>query len=648
MNIEKKRTLRIVLASDHAGFSAKEKLVPVLQKAAHSVIDLGVPSEEPADYPDLAEKTARSLLEGRGDRGILICGSGVGVCVAANKFPGIRAGICHDCYSARQGVEHDDMNVLCLGSRVLGFELMREIVLVFLEATFSGHERHRLRLEKLKKTERSNMKGGIFYPAARRPARKSGAAEHGSSTKGENMFIERIISEGIAHYSYLIKTGGEALVIDPRRDCGVYLEKTLREGIPITHILETHRNEDYVIGSLELASRTGATIWHADSQLDYQYGYPVEEGQEWELGGAKLEALHTPGHTLGSMSYLLRNPEGVPWMIFCGDVLFAGDVGRTDLLGMERARELAGMLHDTLFQKLLPLGDGVILCPAHGAGSACGSSITDRQWTTIGLERKLNPMLRIREREEFVSQAARELEFPPYFKTMEEINVQGAGILGDLPLPPALSAKEFSQRMNNSEVLDTRMELGFSAAHVPGSLSIWLEGVPGKAGWFLSYEQPLLLVTEERNPARAVRHLVRLGYDNIEGYLSGGLLAWHTAGLESSAVRTVTVQELCTFLDKGHIPLVLDVRSQEELEREGRIPGALHIHITQLPLRISEIPVDREIHIFCGSGLRSMIAASLLKRKGREDIVVVLGGFAGWNSTTCPIQGVPASGSSIR
>ncbi len=216
------------------------------------------------------------------------------------------------------------------------------------------------------------------------------------------MFMERIISEGIAHLSYIIMGSGEAWVIDPRRDCEIYLEKTHKKGIRITHILETRRNEDYVIGSLELASRTGAKIWHADSQLDYQYGYPVEEGQEWKLSGLKLEAIHTPGHTPGSMSYLLRDTGGAPWMVFCGDTLFSGDVGRVDLLGMAKARELAGMLYDTIFRKLLPLGDGVIVCPAHGAGSVCGSSITDRPWTTIGLERKLNPMLQFQARDAFI------------------------------------------------------------------------------------------------------------------------------------------------------------------------------------------------------------------------------------------------------
>lgn len=452
------------------------------------------------------------------------------------------------------------------------------------------------------------------------------------------MFIERIISEGIAHYSYLIIGSGEALVVDPRRDCEIYLEKTHKNGIRITHILETHRNEDYVIGSLELASRTGAKVWHADGQLDYQYGEPAEEGQEWKLSGAKLEALYTPGHTPGSMSYLLHDKSGAPWMIFCGDTLFAGDVGRVDLLGMDKAKELAELLYHTLFEKLLPLGDEVIVCPAHGAGSVCGSSITDRPWTTIGLERKLNPMLQFQGRDTFISEAVRELERPPYFHRMEKINVEGAPPLESLPVLLPLSPKEFTDRIKKSMVLDSRTELGFSAAHIPGSLSVWMDGIPTYSGWFLPYDQPLLLVTEDRDPSNTVKYLLRLGYDSIEGYLSGGMLAWHTAGMASDAVRTYTVQELCTLLDAGQIPLILDVRSREELDGEGQIPGALHIPITQLSLRIDEVPINKAVHIFCGSGLRSMIAASLLKRKGRNTVAVVLGGFSGWNSTTCPVQ----------
>lgn len=239
------------------------------------------------------------------------------------------------------------------------------------------------------------------------------------------MLFERIESERLAHYSYLIGDQKEALVVDPRRDCEIYVERAYEEGMAIKYILETHRNEDYLIGSLELAQRTGAEIWHADSQWDYQYGQPVEDGQDWRVGQLRTQAIHTPGHTPGSMSYLLHDPGGEPWVVFTGDALFAGDVGRVDLLGMDRAEEMAGLLHDTLFRKLLPLADATIVCPAHGAGSACGTAIAERLWTTIGLEKELNPQLQFREKTEFVSQVAKELERPPYFRQMEKLNLEG-------------------------------------------------------------------------------------------------------------------------------------------------------------------------------------------------------------------------------
>jgi len=158
MSPEKPSDMEIALASDHAGFSYKGKLLVILRKKGYSVEDLGVFSEEASDYPDIAQKMAEMLSKGDILRGILICGSGVGVCVAVNKFFGIGAGVCHDCYSARQAVEHDDIKVLCLGSRVLGFELMQEIAFAFLNARFSGEDRHKRRLAKLRSIERSSMK----------------------------------------------------------------------------------------------------------------------------------------------------------------------------------------------------------------------------------------------------------------------------------------------------------------------------------------------------------------------------------------------------------------------------------------------------------------------------------------------------------
>ena len=200
------------------------------------------------------------------------------------------------------------------------------------------------------------------------------------------MIFRRFVSEGLAHYSYLIGDQDRAAVIDPRRDCGEIIEAAVAGGMAITHVLETHRNEDYVTGSIELSSRTGAVVLHsAHDDLPYQYGEPIREGDSIQIGRLRLVALHTPGHTPGHMSYVLYEASGAPWMVFTGDTLFAGEVGRTDFLGVENLDKMTGLLYDSLFDKILPLGDGVIVCPAHGAGSVCGSGIADRFWTTVGL-----------------------------------------------------------------------------------------------------------------------------------------------------------------------------------------------------------------------------------------------------------------------
>jgi hydroxyacylglutathione hydrolase len=451
------------------------------------------------------------------------------------------------------------------------------------------------------------------------------------------MLFERIESKGLAHYSYLVGDGQEAVVVDPRRDCDIYVQKTTQAGMRIAHVLETHRNEDYVVGSVELAARTGAQIWHADAQLDYQYGQPVKDGQTWTMGRLKLQAIHSPGHTPGSMSYLLHDPGGAPWIVFTGDALFAGDVGRVDFLGMDRAPEMAGLLYDTIFNRLLPLGDGVIVCPAHGSGSACGGAIADRVWTTIGLERRLNPKLQFTDRDAFIANTARQLEYPPYFRRMEEWNLEGGPLLGALPVPTPLSAHEFAHKAQDAVVLDTRGELGFGAAHVPDALSIPMGILPRFGGWFLPLDRPVLLVNETDDPTEAARYLLRLGFDNLAGYLAGGMSAWHTAGMESSATETVTVQELCRLLDAHEDTWILDVRSDMEVAA-ARIPDAHHIHLTQLPHHLDEVPTDHYITIFCGSGRRAVVAASLLQREGRQDLAVVLGGLSGWNSTTCPLE----------
>lgn len=450
------------------------------------------------------------------------------------------------------------------------------------------------------------------------------------------MLFERVVSKGLAHYSYLLGDKNDAVVIDPRRDCETYIEKA--DGMRIRYILETHRNEDYLTGSVELAKRTGAEIWHADSHLDYRYGSAVKHGQKWKVGRLEIEAIHAPGHTLGMMNYLLRDPGGVPWVIFSGDTLFAGEVGRIDLLGRDREPELAGMIYDSIFQRLLPLGDEVIVCPAHGAGSVCGESIAERLWTTIGLERKYNPRLQFKDKEKFIAHVIEnQPERPPYFNEMERRNLEGAPMAA-LPLPRPLAPNDFESAAKDSAVVDTRMELGFGAAHVPGAQSIWLDGLASFAGWYLNYDKPILLVNETNDPEEQTRILVRLGFDKLAGFLAGGMLNWHMSGRDSVSIETPTVHEICKRLDKGENIWILDVRSDEELKKDGKISGTQHIHVTQVPFRLKEIPMDRTIYVFCGSGMRSMIAASFLQRSGWKDLAVILGGIAGWRSKRCPIE----------
>jgi len=453
------------------------------------------------------------------------------------------------------------------------------------------------------------------------------------------MLFERIISRGLAHYSYLVGDKNDAIVIDPRRDHEVYIEKASLEGMRISHILETHRNEDYLVGSMDLAKRTGAKVWHVDDQWDYMYGKAAIPDQKWKIGRLVIEAIPTPGHTPGSMSYLLRDSKGLASAIFTGDTLFAGDVGRIDLLGEEMASEMAGLLYESIFQRLLPLGDGVVVCPAHGAGSVCGESISERPWTSIGLERISNPRLKAKSKEDFIKALLQpHLERPPYFRKMEKLNLQGEPILSTIPVPRPLSPRDFADLVDDAQIVDTRMELGFAAAHVPNAQFIWLNGLASFAGWFLSYERPILLVTEGNDTKEVVHILIRLGFDDISGFLAGGMLSWHMAGFQSYSQQTIHVQDLCHLLDQGFKPSILDVRSEAELNNDGRISGAQHIHITQISERRAEVPKNRMVYIFCGSGLRSMIAASYLERHGWKDLVVILGGIAGWKSVKCPIK----------
>jgi hydroxyacylglutathione hydrolase len=446
------------------------------------------------------------------------------------------------------------------------------------------------------------------------------------------MIFERVKSEGLAHISYFVGSGNEAIVIDPRRDCQVYIDIAQREGMKIKNIFETHRNEDYVIGSLELALYTGAKIYHG-SGLDFKYGEPLKDDQEFYFGKLKLTSIHTPGHTDESMSYALADPSAgkKPVMVFTGDALFVGDVGRTDLYGPEKAPRMAENLYSSVFNKILPLGDGVILCPAHGAGSVCGGAISEREQSTLGLERVLNPVLQKKKKEFIEFKISEHHERPPYFRKMEQYNLQGPSVLGRLPNPNPLSPKEFQKQIElGAIVVDTRTPLSFGGAHIEGSHSIRLNRLPLYAGWVLPYGKPILLVLEDNADLEtAVRCLIRLGYDQIVGYLRDGIDAWYKKALPMEHLGLLTVQELKKRLDKGDDLVVLDVREKDKWG-EGHIKGARHIYAGHVERRVDEIPVDHPIVVACNTGNHASLVASILRREGYRDVYNLLGGMAAW------------------
>jgi hydroxyacylglutathione hydrolase len=453
------------------------------------------------------------------------------------------------------------------------------------------------------------------------------------------LILKKVKSEGLAHLSYLVGSDGKAAVIDPRRDCQVYMDIAEEEGLRITHILETHRNEDYVTGSRELASMSGAPILHGKAH--FGYGQQIGEGDEIDMGQAVLRALRTPGHTLDSMSYALMDRSAGPEVIgvFTGDALFVGEVGRTDLFGPERIEELAAQLFDSLNMKLKPLGPGVIIYPAHGAGSACGGSISNREESTIGLELLQNPALKLADKESFVAMKMKErIEKPYYFTKMEEVNLQGQPVLGRLPQPPSLSPKDFRTRAAEGRiVLDVRAPTAFATAHALDAISIPREVLPNYAGWMLGYDCPILLVLDENGDIqKVVTELVRIGYDRIDGYLRDGMEGWTKAGQPIASFPAITGVGLHDRLAAGEDIFILDVRTNKEWA-EGRIDGAAHIFVGHLTKRMGEVPRDRPVAVMCSSGLRGSLGASLLQNAGYGQIFNVLGGMSGWKQAGLPV-----------
>lgn len=464
------------------------------------------------------------------------------------------------------------------------------------------------------------------------------------------LVLEQINVEGLAQLSYLVgdDTAGVAAVIDPRRDVTVYLDLARSRHVRITHIIETHIHADFVSGSHELQARTGAPIYGGKTN-DYQFNLrSLTEGDELSIGSATLKVLHTPGHTPEHISLLIFDAKqgNEPFGVFTGDTLFNLDVGRPDLLEPGTEKKQSAQLYQSVFGKLIPLGDRIEVYPCHGAGSSCGKSIGDRRQSTIGNERLFNPALQPRSQEDFIEWLLSDMPEPPrHYSRLKKVNAKGAPVKGCVPTLQPLAAKEFQERIKdeNTIVVDTRSILAFGGGHIPGAVNIALESAfPNWIGWMIDPEKTLLLVVEsERDINLVEEQLFRIGYDNLGGYLHSGMKTWETAGLPLKTISEWTVDILNQHKEDSNLT-VLDVRSDQEFE-SGYVPNAKHIYLPHLEEHIHELDKERAIATYCGSGYRASIAASLLQKHGFEKVINIPGSWKAWKSSDLPVEKPKAS-----
>lgn len=463
------------------------------------------------------------------------------------------------------------------------------------------------------------------------------------------MVFQRVETQGIAQLSYLIGDDetGTAAVIDPRPNVEVYLEIARRRGVSITHVFETHIHADFMSGARELVQRLGSAKLCASGEGGAEYGFDldrIEDGDTFEFGSVLLTAKHTPGHTPEHVSYIVaeqKNPKD-PWGIFTGDSLFVGSAGRPDLLGEEETEELAEQLFHTLRTFFLKLDDGVIIYPCHGSGSACGASIGDRPMSTIGFERRSNQFLQYDDLEEFkkfVQESAP--PEPHHYRRLKKTNAEGPTVLRGLPPVPGLPPKKFKEVLDkeNVQLVDTRQMLAFGGGHIHGALnighrpelSVW-------AGQMLDADKPILLVVEdETNLDFIVWHFVYTGCIKFAGYLVGGMKAWDNAALPIQRLRQITVHELKEDLEKVQI---LDTRTPEEWE-QGHIPHARHFPVADMRNGFKGPPgfdKGKPLAVYCDSGYRADIAASLLQAHGFADVRNVVGSWQAWTNANYPIE----------
>lgn len=442
------------------------------------------------------------------------------------------------------------------------------------------------------------------------------------------MFFKRLFTESIAQYSYVIGEESEMVVIDPQPDIDKYLEISRSEGMKIKYILETHRNEDFTVGSRALSDLTGAKVYiAAEEDLDYKYGKRIKENQEIKIGSMKLKAIHTPGHTLGHMSYILYLKNDNPYMAFTGDTIFFGGVGRTDFYGEDRLKEMTEYLYNSIFEKILPIGDHVLLFPAHGAGSACGANIEKRDYSTIGYERKYNPDLQYDSKEVFIENVGKMLYKPPYFKDMEEVNLKGTE---PIDCNINLNIKYTNEiEDSNSRLVDIRNQQSFLSEHIKNSIYIERSGLASFLNWFVPTKENITFITDSQEVDYLndlYLDMRRIGYNGKLSFLSNGIKTWNKEAREVKESKYVLANEL-----KEEKPVLLDIREEYEFEKIKPIEGSIKIPMQEIKKRFNELPKGETIYIICASGIRSTTVSSFLEQKNIKTSIL-LGGIEAYKN----------------
>jgi glyoxylase-like metal-dependent hydrolase (beta-lactamase superfamily II)/rhodanese-related sulfurtransferase len=449
------------------------------------------------------------------------------------------------------------------------------------------------------------------------------------------MIVEQIYTGCLAQGTYYIESQGEAAVIDPLREIVPYLEKAKKNNAQIKYVLETHFHADFVSGHIDLAKATGATIVYGPHAQPTFRAYIAMDEEELKIGDITIKVLHTPGHTIESTTYLLRDKIGKDYAIFTGDTLFIGDVGRPDLAAKSTLtqEDLAAILYDSLQSKIIPLADEVIVYPAHGAGSACGKNMSKETYDTLGHQKQTNYALRAGlSREQFVKEVTDGLLPPPaYFPVNVRMNREGYDGIEEVLKRglQALSPDAFEAAANETGalILDTRKPEVFAKGFIPNSVNIGIDGsfAPWVGTLIPDVKQPILLVTDKGREEEVVTRLARVGYDSAIGYLDSGVESWKEAGKEIDAIESISAAEFAARLKNSELE-VLDVRKPTEYET-GHMENAANVPLDYINDHMAELNKDSELYLYCAGGYRSMITASILKARGFDKLVNVEGGF---------------------